>query len=140
MRATRRAVVRPPFAILAVVLVAACAGPTPSPRPVPVTLYGRNAAPLMAWFATQPVTSPLSSVGFGRELGYACWTVPEGSSLVLLDHAPSDVQPASAVRVLDTIEADPAGGRVVWVDVDKAGAVTSGVGLPGWWPAGGGAC
>ena len=121
-------------------LMAGCAVPQPSPRLVDVTLYGRNAALAMAWFATRPLTEPISSVGFGADLGYACWQVPEGSSVGLLDHAPSDTNPASVVREVATIEAPASGPVILWVEVAADGRVTSGAGMPAWWPHNGGQC
>lgn len=121
-------------------LMAGCAGPQPSPRLVDVTLYARNAAPVMAWFAVVPTTQPLQSGGFGREMGYACWQAPAGSRVALLDHAPSDTNPAAAVREVGTIQAPASGPAIVWVDVAADGRVSSGTGVPAWWPANGGQC
>jgi hypothetical protein len=110
----------------------------PSPAVVPVAIYGRNAGPVDAWFATQP-TDPLANVGFGNEIGVACWSVAAGSQVVMLDHAPS-LGPASGVRAIATIGPQPDGRRQeLWVDVAVDGSVASGIGRPAWW-AGGPGC
>ena len=119
-------------------LLSACA-PQPSPRLVDVTLYGRNAAPVVAWFAVQPLTQPISSVGFGPDPGYACWEASEGSSIVLLDRSPSELDPANVVRAVVVIPA-ASETAILWVDVAADGRAASGSGVPEWWPENGGGC
>jgi hypothetical protein len=106
---------------------------------VPVAIYGRNAVPVDAWFATQP-TDPLASVGFRRDAGVACWTVAAGSEVVMLDHSPS-LGPTNVLRVIAAVAAQPASKRQeIWVDVAADGSVVAGAGVPPWWPPGGGGC
>ena len=112
----------------------------PKPIDVPVAVYGRNATLGDAWFAALPLTDPLWSVGFGRDIGVACWLLPEGAQIVMLDHAPLH-GPTNVIHVVADVTVQPAQGRrEFWVDVAKDGSMTAGSGLPPWWPPGGGAC
>ncbi len=111
-----------------------CGTPADPPVEVPVALYGRNAAAGVAWFAVHPVTDPLLSVGFGPDIGVACWVAPTGSQVLMLDHAPGQ-GPTNVVAVVGTIQAPPnAPRRHLWVDVARDGAVSAGGGVPPWWP------
>jgi len=122
--------------VAAVALIAiGCAAP--QPPAVPVAIYGRNAAPVDAWFATEPA-DPLVSVGFGRDIGVAWWTVAAGSQVVMLDHSPS-LGPANAIRQIAVIAPQPASARQeLWVDVAPDGSVSTGRGVPPWWSGGSG--
>jgi hypothetical protein len=126
---------RPAAIALAIVSLLLIRCTTPEPPQVPVSIYGRNAAPVAAWFATQPV-DPLANVGFGRDLGVACWRVAAGSQVVMLDHSPS-LGPANVVRVVTTVAVQPSSARQeVWVDVAADGTVDAGTGVPSWWTGG----
>ena len=125
---------RAQWAVVVALIVIGCAAPPPPA--VPVAIYGRNAAPVDAWFATQP-TDALANVGFGRDIGVACWTVAAGSQVVMLDHSPS-LGPANVVRTIATIGLQPGTDRQeLWVDVAADGSVSAGPGVPAWWTGGG---
>ena len=88
----------------------------------------------VAWFAVHPVTDPLLSVGFGPDIGVACWVAPTGSQVLMLDHAPGQ-GPTNVVAVVGTIQAPPnAPRRHLWVDVARDRAVSACGGVPPWWP------
>jgi hypothetical protein len=114
--------------------VAACAAPDlPRPPDVPVALYGRNATIAAAWFAVQPIRDPPLSVGFGSDIGVACWMVPAGSQVVMLAGPPGH-GPTVATRVIATVDGPQApDGRDLWVDVAADGSVSAGNGTPAWW-------
>jgi hypothetical protein len=131
----RRALAGTSLLIATAFVLGACTVPAAT---INVALYGRNLAPVQASFTTQPSTDPPLVVAFARDPGVACWTVPAGSQIVLLDHDPS-LGPANAVRVVATIQPGPA-GQAFWVDVAADGSITSGEGEPPWWPPGGGGC
>jgi hypothetical protein len=122
------------WAIAVAIIAIGCAAPPPA---VPVAIYGRNAAPVDAWFATQP-SDALANVGFGRDIGVACWSVAAGSRVVMLDHSPS-LGPANVIRTIATIGVQPGTDRQeLWVDVAADGSVLTGGGVPPWWPGGSG--
>jgi hypothetical protein len=131
----RRALAGTSILIVGALVLGACTVPTAA---INVSLYGRSLAPVQASFAVQPATVPPLFVAFARDPGVACWTVPAGSQVVLLDHDPS-LGPAKAIQVVATIEPVPA-DQAHWVDVAADGRVTSGPGVPPWWPPGGGGC
>jgi hypothetical protein len=115
--------------VVALIIVAACAGFDPRPKGR-VTLYGRNEAPAMAWFGVNPIGDPPETVGFGGDTGVACLTGLTGSELVSFDRSPADGgQPQ---RPLGRVpgEGNP---LVMWVDVAADGTLTTGNGVPPWW-------
>jgi hypothetical protein len=127
--------------VLVVALIGGCGAPQVTLGPdVPISLYGRNATPLEVWLAVDPITGQLQSVGFGRQTGVACWTGPSGSRIVLLDHAPG-TGPTNVTREIAPVGVKPGTSRQeVWVDVAADGTVSTGAGVPDWWPAGSGGC
>jgi hypothetical protein len=127
--------------ILVALAIGGCGAPQVTLGPdVPISLYGRNATPLEVWLAVDPIAGQLQSVGFGRQLGVACWTGPSGSRIVLLDRAPG-TGPTNVIREIAPVGVQPGAPREeVWVDVAADGTVSAGAGVPDWWPAGSGAC
>jgi hypothetical protein len=127
--------------LLIAMAMAGCGSPEVTLGPVvPIALYGRNATPLEVWLAVQPVTDALQSVGFGQQIGVACWTGRAGSQIVLLDNSPGR-GPTNVIREIATVVAAAGSARQeVWVDVAADGSVTAGAGVPPWWPGGGGGC
>jgi hypothetical protein len=127
--------------VLVVALIGGCGAPQVTLGPdVPISLYGRNATPLEVWLAVDPITGQLQSVGFGRQVGVACWTGPSGSRIVVLDHSPG-TGPTNVIREIAPVHAEPGAPRQeVWVDVAADGNVSSGPGVPPWWPEGSGGC
>ena len=93
-----------------------------------VTLYGRNAVPGDAWFLVRPISDPPDSVGFGKDIGVACFEVPVGSEIVMTDGVPGEG--SSVVRVIAPIDDEV---ETLWVDVAEGGNVTTGAGVPPWW-------
>jgi hypothetical protein len=68
---------------------------------------------------------------WGQNMGAACYSMPVGSSLVLLDR--SATQPgASVVRELYARgnEEEPPS---LWITIAKDGSIQQGAGVPGWW-------
>jgi hypothetical protein len=115
--------------VVAAILVAGCGLTNQLGPQASVTLYGRNAVAEDAWFLVRPVSDPPDSVGFGRDVGVACFEVPVGSEIVMTDGVPGEG--TSVIRVIapidDTVE-------TLWVDVAEDGNVTTGAGVPPWWP------
>lgn len=120
--------------IAAAVLVAACGLVNQVAPQATVTLYGRNGVPGEAWFVARPIADPPQSVGFGTT-GVACLTVPIGSEIVMTDRSPGPG--ANVLRVIAPV-GDPV--EVLWVDVAADGSLTTGPGVPAWWPDGPQAC
>jgi hypothetical protein len=120
--------------VLMSLVLAACAAPDlPRPPDIPVALYGRNATIADAWFAVQPMRDPPLSVGFGSDIGVACWSVPAGSQVVMLA-GPLGQGPTVATRVIATVDGPQVpDGRNLWVDVAADGSVSTGNGTPQWW-------
>ena len=127
--------------LLLALTIGACGSPEVTLGPVvPIALYGRNATALEVWLAVHPITGELQSVGFGRQLGVACWTGPTGAHIVLLDNSPGQ-GPTNVIREIAPVALTPGAARQeAWVDVAADGMVTSGAGVPPWWPEGGGGC
>ena len=115
--------------IVALMIVAACAGFDPRPQGR-VTLYGRNEAPGLAWFGVMPIGDPPETVGFGADIGVACLTGPAGSELVSFDGSPSEG--GRPQRMLGRVPGE-ANEPVMWVDVAGDGTFTAGNGAPPWW-------
>ncbi len=110
-----------------------CGTPEDPPADVPIAIYGRNATASDVWFAVHPATDPLQSVGFGPDIGVACWVAPAGSQIVMLDHAPGR-GPTNVVAVVGTVlQARDSSRRQHWVDVARDGSLSSGEGIPPWW-------
>lgn len=121
---------RGPFGLIAAaILVAACGLTNQLGAQATVTMYGRNAAPEDAWFVVRPISDPPDSVGFGRDIGVACFEVPVGSEIVMTDRSPSEG--GSVIRVIAPIDDQV---ETLWVDVAEDGRVTTGAGMPEWWP------
>ncbi len=74
------------------------------------------------------------SGGFwGQNMGAACYSMPVGSRLVLLDR--SATQPgASVVRELYTRGSEPEPASL-WITIAKDGSIQQGAGAPAWWGA-----
>jgi hypothetical protein len=117
--------------LLVAVAIAGCGGPQVTLGPeVPISLFGRNATPLKVWLAVDPIAGQLQSVGFGHQLGVACWTGPSGSRIVLLDHPPG-TGPTNVIREIAPIALQPGAARQeVWIDVASDGTVSTGAGVP----------
>lgn len=115
--------------LIAVMIVAACAGFDPRPQGK-VTLYGRNEAPGPAWFGVVPIGDPPETVGFGPDSGVACLTGAAGSDVVAYDGDPSDG--GRPQRVLGRVPGE-GNALVMWADVAADGTLTTGNGVPAWW-------
>ena len=100
-----------------------------------VTFFGRNGVAADAWFVVRPIADPPASVGFGRDMGVACWQVPIGSEIVMTDRSPS--QGGNVIRVIAPIDKEV---ETLWADVAADGSITTGDGVPAWWPDDPGVC
>ena len=110
------------------VVVGACGLPVASPRPG-VTLYVRNAAPGITWFAIDPSsgTKP-EAVGFGSDPGVACLDAAVGSRIVQSDR--SIAQGGTITAVLASVDHP---GFVLSVDIGADGNTVIGHEIPAWW-------
>jgi hypothetical protein len=110
------------------ILAAACGLPVASCGPK-VTLYVRNAAPGLAWFAIDPSTGPQpEAVGFGPDAGVACLDAANGSRVVELDRPIAQGGTITAV-IASVDQAD----LVISVDIGANGDALIGRGVPAWW-------
>jgi hypothetical protein len=110
------------------VLVAACGLPAVSQRPG-VTLYVRNAAPGMAWFAIDPSKGPKpEAVGFGPDPGVACLEAAVGSRVVQSDR--SIAEGGTITAVLASVDRPD---LVLSVDIGADGNAVIGHDVPAWW-------
>lgn len=110
------------------ILVAACGLTNQLGPQATVTLYGRNAVPAEAWFVVRPISDPPESVGFGPDIGVACFEVSIGSEIVMTDRSPSEG--GNVIRVIAPLDDQV---ETLWVDVAADGSVTTGPGVPAWW-------
>ena len=136
MRGGRAAIL---LSLTTAVVAIGCGEPEPSALPtvtlgpsVQVTLYGRDGLATDVWLAVDaPLLDPAPNVGFrGRDVGVACWTAPANASVVLLNESPASGR-AAVVQAIGRV--DPS--RPMWVDIAADGSITSGVGVPPWWPS-----
>jgi hypothetical protein len=99
-----------------------------------VTIYVRSADPEMTWFSVLPAPDPPQSVGFDAltGIGVACLAFPPGSHLALMDRSPADPGAREDRQIVAPGDTDIV--QPVWVDITADGTVTSGDGVPTWWP------
>ncbi len=118
---------------MGVMALAGCNAFASDPPQAMVTLYGRNGGPAeFAWFAIDPTSSTEpQTVGFGNDMGAACLKAAIGSRLVMTDTSISEG--AKVVRVIAPVD-EPT--EDYWIDVSPDGGVTTGPGVPPWWPDG----
>jgi hypothetical protein len=115
--------------LLAAFVAAGCAGVDPLPKGS-VIIYGRNEAPGIAWFGLLP-SDPRENVGFGPDIGVACLRGLPGTEIVSFAGDPKKAgQPTRSLGRVPGGQ-EPA---VIWVDVAPDGTLSSGIGVPPWWP------
>jgi hypothetical protein len=99
-----------------------------------VVLYVRNGSASMINTALIVHGSVTTGAGFWAQYtGAECETMASGDQLALLDRSLTDVS-ARITRVLYTRGNEPQPPQL-WIDVDSAGTVAQGVGVPPWWGA-----
>jgi hypothetical protein len=106
-------------------------------RPM-VTLYLRNASPVMAWFAIEPTSNDTpQTVGLGGATqggldgGAACLDAEIGAHVVQLDR--SIPEGGSVIAVIGSVDQQD---TVLSVDVGAGGDTVIGHGIPAWWREG----
>jgi phage gp46-like protein len=113
-------------------VVAGASGLDPPSGPK-VVLYVRNDSLTQIHDAVFVEGQIQDSGGFwGQNMGAACYSMPVGSRLVLLDRSATQPE-ASVVRELYA-----GGGQEpvsIWITVAKDGSIQQGVGVPAWWGA-----
>jgi hypothetical protein len=98
----------------------------------PLVVFGRNAAPPVAWLSLWPMTDPLDAVGFGPDIGVSCMDAPIGSQVVMLDGSPGPQ--SRVIRVVTQVHPPRAEGtQSVWIDVAADGTALTADGTPVWW-------
>jgi hypothetical protein len=114
-------------------VVAEASGLDPPSGPK-VVLYVRNDSLTQIHDAVFVEGQIQDSGGFwGQNMGAACYSMPVGSRLVLLDR--SATQPgASVVRELYA-RGNEQGLASLWITIAKDGSIQQGAGVPGWWGA-----
>jgi hypothetical protein len=97
-----------------------------------VVLYVRNDSAAQAWVVVQIGGQPWDSGGYwGGNLGVGCYSMPQGSRLVLLDRSPQE-EGSTVVRPI-YVRGDEAAPPSLWISIAADGAVQQGTGVPGWW-------
>jgi hypothetical protein len=99
-----------------------------------VILYVRNDAWNQIHVAVVDGGQIRESGGFwGQNIGIACYSMPVGSHLVLLDRSATDPG-ASVLRVIYTRGGEQVGPSL-WIVISKDGTLGQGSGVPDWWRA-----
>jgi hypothetical protein len=100
------------------------------------TVQPRVPFPKTVWFAMGRGSNvdPYRAVGFDHD-GVGCFDMTAGDELGLYDRNPADPG-AQRTRLVATVESGEPSPIVLWVDIAKAGDITQGMGVPGWWDGG----
>jgi hypothetical protein len=97
-----------------------------------VVLYVRNDSPSEVYRATLAEGRITDSGGYGGEdMGVGCFSMPEGSRLVLLDRKYTEPG-ASVLREIYTRGPEPEAPSL-WIAIGDDGTITQGTGVPEWW-------
>ena len=114
-------------------VVAGASGQDP-PSGAKVVLYVRNDSPTQIHDAVFVEGQIQDSGGFwGQNIGAACYSMPVGSRLVLLDRSATEPG-ASVVRELYA-RGNEQGPASIWITVAMDGSIQQGAGVPAWWGA-----
>jgi hypothetical protein len=99
-----------------------------------VVLYVRNDSLTQIHDAVLVDGQVTDGGGFwGQNMGVACFSMPFGARLVLLDRSAAEAG-AVVVRELYTRGSEPE-PTPLWITVAKDGSLQQGVGVPAWWGA-----
>lgn len=99
-----------------------------------VVLYAQNDSPTEIYDAVLVGGQVTNGGGFwGQNMGVACYSMPVGSRLVLLDRSATEPG-ASVLREIYTRGGEQVGPSL-WIVISKDGTISQGTGVPDWWGA-----
>jgi hypothetical protein len=102
-------------------------------EPGEVVIYVRNKSPREAWIAEMFGTEFSNGGGFPGDgyVGASCFATSARAHIVVLDRPPTEPG-AVVLQTLYTRDGEPA-RAILSVDLDAAGAISIGSGIPAWW-------